>query len=169
VTADRHDQLRESTPMKLVLVLLPAALAFTACGDDAVERSEGRYCTEVGDHLTALNAPTLATQADIDAMVDEWRTVAGAAPIAIQSEWDTMIGALETAITVDANDPVSIQLVADTARSSEPAANRVIDYTFTKCSATIGAVAPVVTAPITTPVTTPVTTLDTAPTTTVGG
>ena len=45
------------------------------------------------------------------------------------------------------NDPASVQRLADTARASEPAANRVIDYTFNKCGATIGEVTPVVTAP----------------------
>jgi hypothetical protein len=138
--------------MKSVLLVLPVVgLVLGACGDDPAERSEGRYCTEVGDHLAALNSPALAGQADIDAMLAEWRTVAGAAPIAIQAEWDTMLAAVETAATVDANDPEAVQRVADTARSSEPAANKVIDYTFTKCNATIGDVNPVVTAPVTAP------------------
>jgi hypothetical protein len=142
--------------MKSVLLALPAlALVLVACGDDQAERSEGRYCTEVGDHLAALNAPTLGSQADIDAMLVEWRTVAGAAPIAIQSEWNAMIAVVETAVTVDANDPASVQRVADTARSSEPAANKVIDYTFNKCNATIGNVDPVVTVPVTVPATAP--------------
>jgi hypothetical protein len=144
----------------MAILAFPAiALAITGCSDDPEPRSEGRYCTEVGNHLSALNSPTLAVPADIDAMLDEWRTVAGAAPIAIQQEWDTMMSAMETAATVDPNDTASVQLVADTARASEPAANRVIDYTFTKCNATIGAVTPVVTVPPTsTPTTQPFTT-----------
>ena len=138
--------------MRSVLFVLPVVgLVLSACGDDPAERSEGRYCTEVGDHLAALNSPTLAAEADIDAMLTEWRIVAGAAPIAIQAEWDTMLAAVETAATVDANDPEAVQRVADTARAGEPAANRVIDYTFTKCNATIGNVTPVVTAPATAP------------------
>ena len=80
--------------------------------------------------------------------------MADAAPIEIEAEWNTMMAALQTAVTVDANDPVSVQKVADTARASEPAANRVIDYTFTKCNATIGDVAPVVTVAATAPPTT---------------
>jgi hypothetical protein len=155
VTSNSRDQLRESMPMKSVLLAIPViALVVGACGDDPAERSEGRYCTEVGDHLAALNAPVLSTQADIDAMLTEWRIVAGAAPIAIQAEWNSMIAAVETAATVDANDAVAVQRVADTARSSEPAANKVIDYTFTKCGATIGNVTPVVTVPVTAPPTT---------------
>ena len=99
-------------------------------------------------------------------MLDEWRTVAGAAPIAIQQEWDTMMSAMETAATVDPNDTASVQLVADTARASEPAANRVIDYTFTKCNATIGDVTPVVTVRTDQPATA---SRPTQPATTAGG
>jgi hypothetical protein len=152
----------------VAILAFPAiALAVAGCSDEPEPRSEGRYCTEVGNHLAALNSPALAAPADIDAMLDEWRTVAGAAPIAIQQEWDTMMNAMETAATVDPNDTASVQLVADTARASEPAANRVIDYTFTKCNATIGEVTPVVTVPPTSqPTTLPATTL---PATTAGG
>jgi hypothetical protein len=130
----------------MALFAFPAiTLGVAACADGGDPRSEGRYCTEVGDHLAALNSPTIATPADVDAVLAEWRTVARSAPLAIQPEWDTMIAAMETAATVDPTNNDSLQLVADTARASEPAANRLIDYTFTKCNATIGAVTPVVT------------------------
>jgi hypothetical protein len=133
--------------MRSVVLAVPfAALVLVSCGDEPLARSEGRYCTEVGDHLATLNSPVLGSEGDVDAMLAEWRTVAGAAPIAIQSEWDTVLAAVETAVTVDANDPESVQRVADTARAGETAANTVIDYTFKKCNATIGDVTPVVTA-----------------------
>jgi hypothetical protein len=142
--AERIVAMKCSTAM--ALFAFPAiAVALAGCGDTGNPRSEGRYCTEVGDHLAALNTPTIATPADIESVLAEWRTVARSAPIAIQSEWDTMMAAMETAATVDPTDDASVQLVADTARASEPAANRVIDYTFTKCNATIGDVTPVVT------------------------
>jgi len=57
-----------------------------------------------------------------------------------------MMSSLETAVTVDPADPASMQLVADTARASEPAANRVITYTQQKCGALIGNMAPTATA-----------------------
>ena len=132
-----------------VLVLSALSLTATACGSDA-DRSAGRYCTEVGNHLAELNSPSLTTQAEVDAMLDAWRTVARTAPIAIQPEWDALLSTMETMSTVVASDPESVQRVVDTARRNEPAANRVIDYTFNVCGATIGDVTPVITAPIVT-------------------
>jgi hypothetical protein len=143
------------SPAVAVLAICAATFGVVACSDGE-DRSEGRYCTEVGNHLTALNTPSLATAADIDAMLDEWRAVARTAPLAIENEWTTMLATMETAATVDPNDAGSMQKVADTARAGEPAANRVIDYTFQLCQATIGDVTPVVTVGVTVPVTVPV-------------
>ena len=83
-----------------------------ACGGDS-DRSAGRYCTEVGNHLTQLNQPSLRNGDDITAMLATWRTVADAAPIAIQREWDTVIGAMATAASADPSNPASLQKVAD--------------------------------------------------------
>jgi hypothetical protein len=145
-------------PSRLALSCAALALglgtAIAACGGSADQRSEGRYCTEVGNHLTALNSPSIQTPADIDTTLAAWRTVAQSAPLAIQQEWDTMVKSMETAATVKPNDPASMQKVADTARASEPAANRVIDYTYQKCRVTIGKVTPVVTTTSTPPSTT---------------
>ena len=77
-------------------------------------------------------------------MLASWRAVADAAPLAIEAEWATDDRHLETAATVDPTDPALVgRQVAETARASEPAANRVIDYTFQLCNAAIGGVAPV--------------------------
>lgn len=124
---------------------LVGVLTFTACGDDPNQRTESNYCTQVGNHLTELNSPLIATPDDIDRVVDAWRTVAGAAPLAIEPEWEVMVDNIETAATVDPDDPESMQLVADTARRSEQAANRVISYTQQRCGALIGDVAPTAT------------------------
>ena len=133
-----------------------AVFAAVGCASNP-DRSEGRYCTEVGNGLSALNKPAITTASDIAATLKVWRTVAGSAPIAIAAEWDTMVGAMATAATVNPNDPASMQRVADTARASEPAANRVIDYTYRKCNALIGNVAPLVTNPVTPTTVTPTT------------
>lgn len=130
--------------------LLAAALSLgllAACGDDGAGDSEGAYCTAVGDHLADLNTPTIATADDIDRVLDSWREVADAAPLAIEAEWATVLDSMETAATLDPSDPEAVQRVADTARASEPAANRVIGYTYQLCNATIGGVAPVTTTP----------------------
>lgn len=136
---------RPAVPRVTSIVVAAIAVASTAagCGNDSALPTEGAYCTEVGNHLTALNAPALALPTDIVGMVNEWRAVADSAPVAIAQEWDAMMTALETAVTVDPADNSSLQRLADTARTSEQAANRVITYTYEKCGATIGGIAPV--------------------------
>lgn len=135
-----HPVARTTTLAAALIVL--ALGTVSACGGDASDRSEANYCTQVGNHLTDLNSPSIAADGDIDRVVGAWRTVSKSAPIAVQAEWEAMVTNLETAITVDPADPVSMQLVADTARKSEPAANRVISYTQQRCGALIGSVAP---------------------------
>jgi hypothetical protein len=172
VTHNRHRLLRESPPMKCssaVAVLVISAVGLVACADDQ-ERTEGRYCTEVGNHLTALNSPTLTNAAEVDVMLDAWRTVADAAPLAVQPEWDRLMAAMETASTVDPSDAEAMQRIADTARSNEPSANKVIDYTFTLCGVRIGEGAPITTTtlpPTTLPASTPP--ASSVPPTTAGG
>ena len=144
-----------------VAVLVISAVALAACADDQ-ERSEGRYCTEVGNHLAALNTPPLTNSAEVDDMLDAWRAVADAAPLAVQPEWDRLMAAMETASTVDPADAEAMQRVADTARSNEPSANRIIDYTFTLCGVRIGEGTPITTT--VPPSTVPPTTLPTSST-----
>jgi len=125
-----------------VAAMLALAVSVTACGDDLQQRSESNYCAQVNAHLADLNSPVLAVPADIDRVIEAWRSVARSAPLAVEAEWTTMVNNLETASTVDPNDPASMQRVADTARRSEPAANLVITYTQQKCSAVIASGAP---------------------------
>lgn len=131
-----------TTTLRALALLALTLGAVNACDNDADQRSEANYCTQVGNHLTELNSPTIADDGDIDSVLEAWRAVSQSAPLAVQAEWDTMVTNLETAITVDPSDPASMQLVADTARKSEPAANRVISYTQQRCGALIGNVAP---------------------------
>lgn len=147
----------QRTPAAAAFALSAVALALgsalSACSDGP-DRSEGRYCTEVGTHLAALNSPAIGSQADVEAMLDEWRTVASAAPLAVQPEWEALVANLETAATVDPADEEAVQALVDAARQNEPAANRVIDYTQRLCGVTIGAVKPVVTTTTPAPATT---------------
>lgn len=131
----------------LAVAAAAVAIGLAACGDEADQRSEANYCTQVGNHLADLGATDISDDADVDRVRRAWRAVADAAPLAIEAEWDTMMANLETAITVDPTDQASMQKVADTARASEPAANRVISYTQQRCNALIGSVAPTATAP----------------------
>jgi hypothetical protein len=114
--------------------------------------SESAYCTEVGNHLAELNAPSIVTPADITSTVELYRAVRRSAPLAIEVEWQQLVTNVETAATVDAADPASVQRAADTARATQQAANRVSTYTHDLCGVALGnvPVAPVVTLPPTT-------------------
>ena len=138
----------------VVAIALAATVAHAACGDDAPERTEGAYCTEVGNRLTDLNSPVIATADDVEAVLESWREVAARAPLAVEDDWAVVIANMETAATVDPNDPESVQQMADAARQGEPAATRVITYTYQLCGATIGGVTPVTTTPLQVPPTT---------------
>ena len=118
-----------------------AALTIVACSDGAAQRTEANYCKQVNEHLTDLSAPVIDTEADINRVVGAWRAVASAAPLAIQDEWVAMVDNVVTAATVDPADPESVQDVADKARQTEPAADRVIVYTQATCGVTIGSAA----------------------------
>ena len=113
-----------------------------ACSDDAPQRSEANYCERVTARSADLASPALGSGADVNRVVASWRAVAAVAPLAIQPEWAAMVNNVETAATVDPADPASMQRVADTARASEQAANRVIIYTQATCGILIGSVAP---------------------------
>ena len=123
------------TALGLALSLGPV---LAACGGDAAQRTEANYCTVVGEHLVDLSQPTISTPADVKRVLNAWKAVSATAPLAVQPEWEAVIRSMETAATVDPNDPASVQKVADTARSSEQAANRVLNYTMERCGAQIG-------------------------------
>jgi len=138
------------------LVIVCVATGLAACSDEAPP-SEGAYCGAVGVHAAALSTPTLGNQADVQAMVAQWQKVADAAPEAVDQEWRAVMDVLRTAVTIDPNDTKTLQAFADASRSNEPAANRIIEYTYAKCGATIGPVTPVATTlvpPATAPPTT---------------
>ncbi|MCE9621427.1 MAG: hypothetical protein K8R99_03665 [Actinomycetia bacterium] len=120
------------------LVVVAAALASVGGCDADDPRSESAYCGQIAEHLEDLNSPVIDTSLDVGRVLAAWRSVANAAPIAIEPEWTTMVDAMETAVTVDTEDPESMQKVADTARESEPAAKRVVSYTQERCGLTIG-------------------------------
>lgn len=136
------------TPAAAFVTLSAAGLALGlgACSDGDA-RSDGRYCTEVGDHLTELNTTAFGTSTDIDIVVAAWRTVSRHAPLSIQPEWESLVAQMEFAAKVDPQDAEAVQRLVDLARRNEPSANAVIDYTQRICGVTIGDVAPVTTVP----------------------
>jgi hypothetical protein len=120
------------------MVCAVALLVLAACTSKS-DRSETAYCTAVGANLEQLNSPVIATANDIEVTITMYRRVARAAPLAIEPEWEVIVGNLETAATVNAADPASVQLAADTAREAQPAATRISTYTAARCGLQIGA------------------------------
>ena len=133
-----------------MLVVL-GALGLGACSrltDDDKGRSADVYCGQVQLHLETLNAPDIDSAADVTQTIEIYRAITEAAPAAVEPEWQQLLANLETASTVDPEDPASLQLVADTARTSRPAATRVQQYTDQVCALKI-ADPPPVTNPVT--------------------
>lgn len=126
--------------MRVVHHIAAVAMATALVGacSDGAERSESAYCGQIAQYQIELNSPVISAPTDIGLVLAAWRSVAHSAPVAIEPEWNTMVDLIETAVTVDPDDPESMQLVADTARASEPAAERVVSYTQERCGLTIG-------------------------------
>lgn len=143
-------------PSRLLASVMPLAAlaALSSCADPGPERSETVYCTAVGENITALNATSFADPVAVETTLAAWRDVAATAPLAVEPEWRIVIAAMEQAATVTPGDEASVGAAADALRRAQPAADRVIDYTFRLCNAIIGPTAPVTTTPLQVPPTT---------------
>lgn len=129
----------------------------TACGDEP-ERTIAGYCSEVQANLGAINTPSIATAADIEATLALYRTIGEHAPAAVEPEWQTMIDSLETAATLVPGDADQLAAVNEAALSSQSAATRIQLYTRDHCGTDVGT-PPAPTNPVTvTTVTPPATT-----------
>jgi hypothetical protein len=109
-----------------------------ACGSDTPPATDGQYCATVSASLDQLNAPAIADEAGIEATSELYRSITSIAPLAVQKEWETMTSNVEAAAAIDANDPASVQKIADMARSSQQAASSITDYTSKLCGVTLG-------------------------------
>jgi hypothetical protein len=124
---------------RLGICLLIGALALpAACASDAVQRTDERYCATVQQHLTELNAPSIATSSDVDRTVALYRSIAKVAPLAVEQEWDVLSLAYATAATVVPSDQASVQKAADTIRAAQQSATAIATYTQQRCNAQIG-------------------------------
>ena len=134
---------------RLVALLVPCAIGVgvAGCSKDAGNTGEG-YCTVVAANLETLNSPDIDSGEDIFVTLSIYRDVTAAAPVAIEPEWQQVLIGIETASTVDAANPESVQLAADTARRSKAAATRVQQYTQQLCALSIGDPPPI-TNPVT--------------------
>lgn len=130
------------------------AVATACAGSGEAVRTDGAYCTAVGDHLADLNTTSFTDTAAVDRVLTSWRAVGETAPLAVQAEWEQVLAAMQLAAEVDTADAEAVQLMADSLREAQPAADRVIDYTYRLCGAVIGGVTPVITTPLQVPPTT---------------
>ena len=130
-----------------LLVLGALGVGATGCRDGKGNTGE-EYCTVVAAHLETLNSPDIDSGEDIFATLSVYRDVTASAPVAIEPEWQQVLTGIETASTVNAADPESVQLAADTARRSKAAATKVQQYTQQLCALNIGNPPPI-TDPVT--------------------
>jgi hypothetical protein len=136
-----------------IVTLMVGVTSVAACSDGP-DHSIASYCTEVKANITAINAPSIATEADVQATLELYRGIGDRAPADVAPEWQVMIGSLETAATLVADDAQSLETVNDAALSSQAAATRIQQYTQKTCGADIGT-PPVPTNPVTATTITP--------------
>ncbi|MCU1501887.1 MAG: hypothetical protein JWM12_1241 [Ilumatobacteraceae bacterium] len=125
-----------------VRLLFPIGLlvcaAVTGCGSPDNGRTDANYCAAVNQHLAELNAPSIATAADVTRAVSLYRAMSDVAPLAVEKEWDVLTIAYQTAATVVPGDQASMQHAVDTIRASQQSANAAADYTLRLCNIQIG-------------------------------
>ncbi len=108
------------------------------CGRSGSGRTDSKYCSTVSRHLADLNAPSIATPADVSKAVALYSSMSKVAPLAVEKEWDELTIAYQTAATVDPADQGSTQRAADTIRGAQQSANAAADYTLRLCNVQIG-------------------------------
>lgn len=80
---------------------------------------------------------SIATQAEVLAMVNRYQKLLDAAPLAIESDLAVLTNLLKKSAQVDASDPKSIQEVADLAYAANKSALAVSAWTKDTCAVDI--------------------------------
>lgn len=130
-----------STRVSAVAVSVLAVSAIAGCSGNGTGSDAERFCGEIGSDTAAIVAPSLSTEADLDATLAHYRELADLAPIAIEREWRDILTTLETANTVVPDDSESLQRVVVQAAASERSALAVRDWLVANCSIDLGPVA----------------------------
>ncbi|GDX29182.1 hypothetical protein LBMAG13_16070 [Actinomycetes bacterium] len=116
---------------------------------------------------------SIATQAEVSAMVTRYQKLLSAAPLAIESDLEVLTNLLKKSAQVDPSDPKSIQEVADLAYAANKSALAVSAWTKDTCAVDISlgvnidpprvapptTIAPTTTVPMTVPLATTTTTV----------
>ena len=126
---------------RVLPILFVGAGALVACGNDAPRGDAERFCGEIEANQAQLTSPQLSSSADIEPLLDLYRTVGEFAPIAIEAEWDQLVVNYETASTVVPGDDASLQTAVEIALQSEQAGARVKQWLVDNCALDIGPVA----------------------------
>jgi len=125
----------------LLPCLLVVAGLFVACSNGESGGNAERFCGEIELNQAQLTSPDLATAADIEPLLELYRSIGELAPLAIEPEWNQLILNAETASTVVPGDDESLQVAVATALQSEQAAARVKQWLVDNCALDIGPVA----------------------------
>ena len=126
---------------RLVPCLFVGAGLFVACSNDGPGGDAERFCGEVEVNQARLTSPELASSADIEPLLELYRTIGEFAPLSIEAEWDQLTLNYETASTVVPGDDASLQKAVAMALQSEQAAARVKQWLVDNCALDIGPVA----------------------------
>ncbi|MEO6571534.1 MAG: hypothetical protein ABIO83_08295, partial [Ilumatobacteraceae bacterium] len=124
---------RPAAPWLLTLTI-GFSLALGACGgSDGTSSDANEFCVQATEQQAVIVAPSLTSEAELDATLDFYRLMGQLAPLGIASEWNDLVVNLETAATVIPGDPESEQRVATTAYATEPSAFRVKQWLAANC------------------------------------
>ena len=129
--------------MRLSAVLPSAAIAIaiglTGCGS-ATPRSTSSFCGELQAHDNEIRTPP-AKADEIPALITLYSKMGEVAPLEIQGDWEIVYGSLKTANTVNADDPASVQQVADVAYAAQQSATNVANWAKSNCNVDLGPIA----------------------------
>lgn len=126
---------------RLLPCLLVGVGLVAACSNDEPGGDASRFCGEIEANQAGLTAPELTTSADIEPLLELYRSIGELAPLAIEPEWNQLILNYETASTVVPGDDESMQIAVATALQSEEAAASVKQWLVDNCALDIGPVA----------------------------
>ena len=91
-----------------------------------------------------LTDPVVASENDIEPLLDLYREIGDVAPLSIEREWRQLITAYETASTIVPGDPESEQIALAEIYSSEESAARVSSWLKENCAVDVGPVVTIV-------------------------
>ena len=108
-------------------------LTFAACSPS---RTGTNFCRVLQKEMPEIGM-SIATQAEVSAMVTRYQKLLDAAPLAIESDLAVLTNLLKKSAQVDPSDPKSIQEIADLAYAANKSALAVSAWTKDTCAVDI--------------------------------